>query len=123
MSHSPRDNEGPPRSVTPALSPAERAQQRERDERGAGGVDYLEQKRRNLTEIGDSLAERGVARRLAAGRLAAAEAVARARRALERGFADGTGELHVREVARLLGVSRRAARALAHALIEDGVPE
>ncbi len=123
MNHSATDKEGPPNSVNAGLSPAERALQRELEERGPGGVDYLEQRRRNLTEIGDSLVARGVARRLAAGRLVAAEAVARGRRAVERGLAEGTGELHVREVARLLGVSRGAARALADALIEDGVLE
>ncbi len=120
------------------LSPAERTLQRELDERGPGGMDYLEQRRRRLIPIGDSLVAHGMARRLAAGRLVTTGALDHARRALlgrleaqgavqhsagERGPSPASGELHLREIARLLSVSRGAARAVADALIEEGVLE
>lgn len=103
----------------PPLSPAERALFRELDERGPGGMDHLEQRARGLTSPAEGLVRRGYGRQLRNGRVASVSAVTRAWRRLH-GALREQGEIHIRDVARLLEISRGAGTALMEAFVHDG---
>ncbi len=101
------------------MSPAERALLQELEARGAAGMDYLEQRSRGFVDMAGRLIDLGQVRLLKNGRIVGNEAFARACSALETALAE-RDELHVRDVAKLLDVSRGAVAALLDALIRDG---